>query len=91
MKTIREKLVSRFSEIKWQSLDFNDLDTGFMNLSNTEKQTIADSLKYSDDRARSLIKNKLQSVVDEYAKTQADFFIGQGNIDIDTINLLLKE
>jgi hypothetical protein len=88
--TLKLKIVAAISNKKWTLLDHTDLDIGFISLTPSDKNVIIDSLKNSDDKAKSMIKQKLQDTVSSYANNEADKYIAQGFIPIADMDIFLQ-
>jgi len=82
---MRDKLIKLFQDKYWLSMTRADLENGFSSLTNNEKDVIINSLKYGDDDARLLIKNKLLQASQVYAENKADAVIASGVISLDLI------
>jgi len=85
MAEILPKLTNYLAAQKWISMGAADLDAEYAKLSDQEKLTIVSSLINNDDRAKELIKQKLDPPVQAWAAQQAQAYIDADSIPVSVI------
>jgi len=79
------KLANYLAREKWLNLSVTEFDAGYASLTTTEKHTILDSVINGDDRAKQLIKSRLNGPVKVWATQQAQSYIAANSIPVDVI------
>lgn len=82
------KLTNYLAAQKWISISDSDLDAEYSKLTRQEKLTIVNSLINDDQRAKELIKQKLNPPVQAWALQQAKAYIDANSIPIDVVRHL---
>ncbi|MCK9622157.1 MAG: hypothetical protein M0R47_16675 [Methylobacter sp.] len=82
---ILPKLANYLAAQRWINMRASDLDAEYQKLTDAEKLVIVNSLINNDDKAKELIKQKLDPPVQEWAKAQAKIYIDANTIPIDVI------